>query len=316
MEKSFKLISISLLGLVLILSFLLFKKQSDLKILSDKNSAQIQGLQSVLTESIYFSAKPINLNNISLQTHAMDSVKVKLVALENDPKFVIRIKESQCMDCIDSLFMKINEITNDLDPDKVIVLSSFHDIGQVRSLLRIRNLPFKIYNTIEPVFEKTIEDIDEPLLFILDSLSTAKALFVFRVSRPDISRIYLQTIKRYLKKEYNSRYTITMAKTTSLLLGASSFDFGYINYDSPVNAVAKFKNKGKSPLVITAVVTGCGCTVARYPRTPLLPGHSSSISVSYDTKIIGTFNREIFVYSNAVESPQSIRIKGFVNDQK
>jgi len=90
-------------------------------------------------------------------------------------------------------------------------------------------------------------------------------------------------------------------------------DYGTI--DQGANGVYefKFKNLGKEPLIITNASGSCGCTVPVWPKEPILPGASSIIKVSYDTKRVGPFNKTVTIVSNAKESSKTITIKGVVN---
>jgi hypothetical protein len=90
-------------------------------------------------------------------------------------------------------------------------------------------------------------------------------------------------------------------------------DYGTI--DQGANGVYefKFKNPGKEPLIITNATGSCGCTVPVWPKEPILPGATSTIKVSYDTKRVGPFNKTVTIVSNAKESPKTITIKGVVN---
>jgi hypothetical protein len=90
-------------------------------------------------------------------------------------------------------------------------------------------------------------------------------------------------------------------------------DYGTI--DQGANGVYefKFKNPGKEPLIITNATGSCGCTVPVWPKEPILPGATSTIKVSYDTKRVGPFSKTVTIVSNAKESPKTITIKGVVN---
>lgn len=44
------------------------------------------------------------------------------------------------------------------------------------------------------------------------------------------------------------------------------------------------ENVTKSPVVITNIITGCGCTNVDYPKTPIEAGHKSIVTVTYDSK--------------------------------
>lgn len=90
-------------------------------------------------------------------------------------------------------------------------------------------------------------------------------------------------------------------------------DYGTI--DQGANGVYEFKftNKGKEPLIISKAVGSCGCTVPEWPKEPILPGASSKIKVSYDTKRIGPFNKTVTISSNAKTPDKMLTIKGVVN---
>lgn len=61
-------------------------------------------------------------------------------------------------------------------------------------------------------------------------------------------------------------------------------DFHTVNDGEKVTGSFKFKNTGKTDLVISDVSANCGCTVADYPRGTIKPGEEGLISVTYDSK--------------------------------
>ena len=89
-------------------------------------------------------------------------------------------------------------------------------------------------------------------------------------------------------------------------------DYGTIQLNANGNRVFKFKNVGKSPLVIERVQSSCGCTVPKKPEGPILPGKTGEIEVSYNTHTAGGFSKTITVFSNASEPQKVLRIKGIV----
>jgi len=89
-------------------------------------------------------------------------------------------------------------------------------------------------------------------------------------------------------------------------------DYGKIEQNADGVRVFKFKNVGKSPLVITRVQSSCGCTVPKKPSEPIMPGESGEIEVKYDTKRLNGFSKQITVFSNATEPTKKLRIKGIV----
>ena len=89
-------------------------------------------------------------------------------------------------------------------------------------------------------------------------------------------------------------------------------DYGKIELNADGVRVFKFKNVGKSPLVISNIKSSCGCTVPKKPTEPIMPGNTGEIEVKYDTKRAGGFSKMITVSSNAVGPAKRLRIKGIV----
>jgi hypothetical protein len=61
-------------------------------------------------------------------------------------------------------------------------------------------------------------------------------------------------------------------------------DFGRIIQGEKVSYSFKFKNTGKSDLVITDANGSCGCTVADYPKTAIAPNTEASVDVTFSTE--------------------------------
>ncbi|MDP3312124.1 DUF1573 domain-containing protein [Lutibacter sp.] len=89
-------------------------------------------------------------------------------------------------------------------------------------------------------------------------------------------------------------------------------DYGKIDVNANGVRVFKFKNVGKSPLVISSIQSSCGCTVPKKPEAPIMPGASGEIEVKYDTNRPGGFSKSITILSNASEPSKMVRIKGIV----
>jgi hypothetical protein len=90
-------------------------------------------------------------------------------------------------------------------------------------------------------------------------------------------------------------------------------DYGVLEYDGNTLREFKFKNTGKSPLILTNVQVQCGCTnVDGWPKEPIAPGKSASFKVKYDSKRVGKFDKKITVTSNAKNSSIVLTIKGEV----
>lgn len=89
-------------------------------------------------------------------------------------------------------------------------------------------------------------------------------------------------------------------------------DYGTIAHNSDGKRAFKFKNVGKSPIIISRAKGSCGCTVPTVPKRPIMPGETAEIGVKYATNRVGAFSKTITLYSNASEATKTIRIKGVV----
>jgi uncharacterized protein (DUF58 family) len=90
-------------------------------------------------------------------------------------------------------------------------------------------------------------------------------------------------------------------------------DFKNIPQGTPVDAVFKFKNTGKIPLVISNAVGSCGCTVPAWPRDPIAPGETAEIKATFNAANPGAFNKSITVYANVDNGSSTVTIKGSVD---
>ncbi len=90
-------------------------------------------------------------------------------------------------------------------------------------------------------------------------------------------------------------------------------DYATLDYDANTTREFKFKNNGKSPLILANVQVQCGCTnVDGWPKEPIAPGKSASFKVKYDSKRVGKFDKKITVTSNAKNPTVILTIKGEV----
>jgi len=96
----------------------------------------------------------------------------------------------------------------------------------------------------------------------------------------------------------------------------TTIDAGRLDEEqTPPSFVFRWTNAGDQPLVVTKVVTTCGCAVPSYDRRPVEAGDSSRITVTYRPKgHPGVFARRIFVYTQlSAKNPTAIlELKGEV----
>ncbi len=90
-------------------------------------------------------------------------------------------------------------------------------------------------------------------------------------------------------------------------------DFGKVIRGEKVSYKFRFKNIGKSDLIITHVSTSCGCTVGSYPHEPVKPGEEGTIAVTFDsTHKKGIQNKSITIVANTQPNRTVLRIKANV----
>jgi len=95
----------------------------------------------------------------------------------------------------------------------------------------------------------------------------------------------------------------------------NEIDYGVIPLGSDGVRYFKFKNIGKSALIIKNAVPSCGCTVPRWSTDPIKPNQTSYIEVKYDTHRTGAFLKTITVETNDISSPHKLYIRGIVSDK-
>lgn len=92
--------------------------------------------------------------------------------------------------------------------------------------------------------------------------------------------------------------------TTTIALSESNFDFGNIKKGSKVNHVYEVTNTGTTPLIISEVKPGCGCTAPDFTKDPIMPGKKGKITLSFDsTNFDGAVNKYADVFANVENAP-------------
>jgi hypothetical protein len=94
-----------------------------------------------------------------------------------------------------------------------------------------------------------------------------------------------------------------------------TIDYGTVTKESDSGMRSfEFTNTGNSPLMITNVISTCGCTVPSFPKEPIMPGKTGKIDVKYNMNP-GPIRKTITVESNASNyegGRVSLKIKGEV----
>lgn len=92
-------------------------------------------------------------------------------------------------------------------------------------------------------------------------------------------------------------------------------NLGEVMFQLPAKATFTLTNEGDKPLQITRVHPGCGCMQVKWPKDPVMPGGKSEIEVWYDARMLGVFQKDIEVQTNASEEPFYLHLQGRVVTQ-
>jgi hypothetical protein len=126
------------------------------------------------------------------------------------------------------------------------------------------------------------------------------------------NRVYIIFCLVILFSFYLSTSTAQEQKGAEIKFDKLVHDYGNIYQNDNGTTVFEFTNTGNEPLIIDNVKYNCGCTVPEWTKEPVLPGQRGAIKVVYDTRRIGTINKQISVYSNAQNGIVNLAIKGNV----
>lgn len=94
----------------------------------------------------------------------------------------------------------------------------------------------------------------------------------------------------------------------------SKKNFGHVKRGEVIKLHYILINKGNEPLLITNAEVSCSCTTVDFPKQPISPNQTATVTVSFDTKTVyDRQDRIVELQSNDPKSPTKIRYKGIVS---
>ena len=116
-----------------------------------------------------------------------------------------------------------------------------------------------------------------------------------------------------------SMTTAMAQKPAEIKFDKLTHDFGkFSEKDGVVTCTFSFTNVGEQPLVINQAIASCGCTVPKFTKTPVRPGETGTINVTYSGKgkVPGHFRKVITVHSNGKPEIVRLYIEGVMTEGK
>jgi hypothetical protein len=120
----------------------------------------------------------------------------------------------------------------------------------------------------------------------------------------------------------NTLFAQTQGAALTFELKNDTYDFGSVTDGEVVVYDYKFTNTGNQPLIIYKAEVACNCTVAEWPKRPVMPGQTGSIKVTYKSEgNVGKVNKQVYIKSNATlpskyKNAYEINLIGHVKPKK
>ena len=97
----------------------------------------------------------------------------------------------------------------------------------------------------------------------------------------------------------------------------TTYDFGDVVEGERLTYAFKFKNTGKSNLIIYSSEATCGCTTSQPPKAPIRPGESDEIVVTFDSQgQKGQVKKRVLVGANTYPVETILTITANVSSSK
>ena len=114
-------------------------------------------------------------------------------------------------------------------------------------------------------------------------------------------------------------FTMSVMAEPAITFDKTSHNFGTFSENNAIQKCTfSFKNTGDQPLIINQAVASCGCTVPKYTKTPIKPGETGVIEVTYSGKgkFPGHFKKTITVRTNGKPEMVRLYIEGDMTEGK
>jgi hypothetical protein len=110
--------------------------------------------------------------------------------------------------------------------------------------------------------------------------------------------------------------SLTCFSQPKLKVSDAKKNFGFVKRGTLIKNEYEITNAGNQPLIITYAEVSCSCTTVDYPKQPVLPNNTATITVSFNTATVyGRQDRVVYISSNDPKGPVKLRYKGIVSNK-
>lgn len=98
----------------------------------------------------------------------------------------------------------------------------------------------------------------------------------------------------------------------SLTPAVPTVECGQLLFRAPSSLTLSLTNTSSATTHIKKVDTGCGCTIANFSKNDIPAGQEAQVTLTFDAKQLGHFERTVMIYDAASEAPALITVRGQV----
>lgn len=120
-----------------------------------------------------------------------------------------------------------------------------------------------------------------------------------------------------MNKKKNIIFCLLLAATSlcaqpRISSNTDNIKLGRIQWKIPTTIEYIITNSGNKPLVMTEVMPSCSCVVADWTKEPIPSGAKGKITITFDAKTLGRFEKDVCIYSNATPHLVYLNFEGEV----
>ena len=107
-------------------------------------------------------------------------------------------------------------------------------------------------------------------------------------------------------------FVMESAAQPQVRMSSMRHEFGTVLWHEPEAASFEVTNAGSSDLYIIRVHPDCGCTKAEWTKEAIRPGETGTIRIELDAELLGHFEKQVEVLTNADAMPFYLTLNGDV----